>query len=828
MNHAQHDHVHRQDHGQGNDHRMMTDPVCGMKVDPASAAGSATHGGKTYYFCGKGCLAKFNADPDRYAGARTSPAPAAAQGTGTTTYTCPMHPEVRQDHPGACPKCGMALELVTPVVRTGKWTCPMHPQIVRDGPGDCPICGMALEPMEPGAETDDTELRDMSRRFWIGLALSVPLVFVAMSMYLPRNPLGFLGHARMWMELGLATPVVLWCGWPLLVRGAQSVANRNLNMFTLIALGVTVAYVYSVAAALAPGIFPPSIKDAHGEVGAYFEAAAAIVTLVLLGQVLELRARSRTNAAIRELLKLAPTVARRIRPDGTDEDVPLEALHPGERLRIRPGERVPVDGVVIEGTSAVDESMLTGESMPVTRRAGDKLIGGTLNGSGGLVMEARAVGADTMLSRIVHMVAEAQRSRAPVQRLVDRVSAIFVPAVIATAIVTFFTWLLVGPEPRLAYAVVNAVAVLIIACPCALGLATPMSIMVGVGRGASMGVLFKDAQALETLRLVDTLVLDKTGTITVGKPTLVSVIAAGGMEENDVVRLAASLERASEHPLAKAVVAGAHERKIGLDEVTEFDTSVGKGVTGRVAGKPVAVGNRLLMEALTIDVSPYAARAEALRKDGQTVIYVVSEDRLAGMLGIADPIKATSREAIDLLNARARARRHAHRGQPHNGERRGEPSRYQGSLCRGPAGSKVGDREAAESGRTPCGDGWGRHQRRSRARSRRCGYRHGYRHRCRHRKRGGYAGEGRPPRHRPRAQAVHRDLAQHQAEPLLRLRLQPARRAGGGGYPVSLVRYPALPCRGGGGHELLLGVGDRQRAAPAPRPIMSGGERAPS
>jgi Cu+-exporting ATPase len=620
-----------------------------MKVDPATAAGSATHAGKTYYFCGKGCLARFSADPGRYTTAQPSAPSAMSHGTSKATWTCPMHPDVQQDHAGACPKCGMALEPSTPILRKGKWTCPMHPQIVRDGPGDCPICGMALEPMEPGGEEDDAELRDMSRRFWTSLALAVPLVIVAMSMHLPRNPLAFLGHARVWVELALATPVVLWGGWPLLVRGVHSVKNRSLNMFTLIALGVIVSYAFSFVAAFAPGIFPPAMRDAHGEAAVYFEAAAVIVTLVLLGQVLELRARSRTNAAIRELLKLAPAIARRIRPDGTDEDVPLESLHPGDRLRVRPGERVPVDGIVIEGTSAVDESMLTGESMPVTRRAGDKLIGGTLNGSGGLVMDAQRVGADTMLSRIVHMVAEAQRSRAPVQRLVDKVSALFVPAVIAVAILTFLLWFAIGPEPRLAHAVVNAVAVLIIACPCALGLATPMSIMVGVGRGAQMGVLFKEAEALETLRQVDTLVLDKTGTITEGKPRLSSVVAFGGMSENELIRMAASLERASEHPLARAVVAGAQERGLALDEAGEFDSPAGKGVTGRVAGVSVAIGNRLLMETLGIDISPFAAQAETLRRDGHTVIHVARERQIAGLLGIADPIKDTSREALELL-----------------------------------------------------------------------------------------------------------------------------------------------------------------------------------
>jgi Cu+-exporting ATPase len=510
---------------------------------------------------------------------------------------------------------------------------------------------MALEPMVPSGEEDDTELRDMSRRFWLSLALSVPLTAVAMAMMLPANPFAFLGHGRIWVEAALATPVVLWGGWPLLVRGMRSIAGRSLNMFTLIALGVTVAYAFSVAAALAPELFPASMRNAHGEVGTYFEAAAVIVTLVLLGQVLELKARSRTSAAIRELLKLAPNVARRVRSDGADEDVPIEVLKVGDRLRIRPGERVPVDGAVVEGTSAIDESMLTGEPLPVTKRPGDKVVGGTLNGTGSLVMEARAVGAETMLSRIVQLVAEAQRSRAPVQRLVDQVSAVFVPAVIAVAAVTFMVWLLAGPEPRLAHAVVNAVAVLIIACPCALGLATPMSIMVGVGRGATMGVLFRNAEALEVLREIDTLVLDKTGTITVGKPALVTVSTFGNANEAELLQVAASLERASEHPLAAAVLAGARERGITPGEATGFASPIGKGVTGRVGNANIAIGNRLLMESLSVDVASVAERAEALAGDGQTVVYVARDAQLVGMLGIADPVKETSREAVDMLGS---------------------------------------------------------------------------------------------------------------------------------------------------------------------------------
>ncbi len=567
-------------------------------------------------------------------------------------YTCPMHPEVRSDRPGACPKCGMALE---PVLGAGsgvpgtatEWTCPMHPQIVRDDPGSCPICGMALEPRTVTAgEEENPELRDMTRRFWISVALTVPLLLLAMSTMLPLGGRLVPAGSRGWIELLLATPVVLWGGWPFFVRGWFSIVNRSLNMFTLIALGTGMAYVYSVVARVAPGIFPPSFRDANGEVGVYFEAAAAIVTLVLLGQVLELRARSRTGAAIKSLLGLAPKSARRLGEDGREEDVPLDQIQPGDRLRVRPGEKIPVDGAVVEGTSAVDESMVTGESVPVEKRPGDRLIGGTVNGQGGLVMRAERVGAETLLAQIVRMVGEAQRSRAPIQRLADQVAAWFVPIVILVAVVTFVVWMIAGPAPAVAYAIVNAVAVLIIACPCALGLATPMSIMVATGKGAGAGVLFRDAEAIEVLRKVDTLVMDKTGTLTEGKPRLVSQQPAAGWNERDFLRLAASLERGSEHPLAAAIVGGAEERGAVLAATSEFQSVTGKGVKGSVEGRQVALGNRALMDELGIDLGDLPARADQMRQDGQTVMFVAVDGRPAGLLGVADPVKESAAEAV--------------------------------------------------------------------------------------------------------------------------------------------------------------------------------------
>ena len=538
---------------------------------------------------------------------------------------------------------------------TRQWTCPMHPEIVRDGPGSCPLCGMALEPMAPSLDEDageSEELRSMTRRFWVGAALSVPLVLLVMSEMLPGPDLtkAFSARALAWLQLALASPVVLWGGWPFFARGWASLRTR-LNMFTLIALGTGAAYVYSTIATFWPGLFPASFRGPDGEVALYFEAAAVIVTLVLLGQVLELRARQRTGAAIRALLGLAPKTARRLRDDGSEEDVPLDEVQIGDRLRIRPGEKVPVDGVVEEGRSAVDESMLTGEPMPVEKSAGDRVVGATVNQTGGLVMRAERVGAETLLSQIVQMVAEAQRSRAPIQRLADQVAGWFVPAVLLISAATFAIWALLGPEPRLAHALVNAVAVLIIACPCALGLATPMSILVAAGKGASAGVLFKDAEAIEHLRRVDTLVVDKTGTLTEGRPRLVTVEPAEGVEIGTLLHRAASLERGSEHPLASAIIEGARARGAETSEAKDFEAHTGKGVTGRVDGQRVALGNRALLDALAIDPGPLADRADALRAEGQTVLFVALDGRIAGLLGVADPIKESTAAAIQALHA---------------------------------------------------------------------------------------------------------------------------------------------------------------------------------
>ena len=552
-------------------------------------------------------------------------------------------------HPGA-----KASPPAKPAGQPRRYTCPMHPQIVRDAPGSCPICGMALEPMMPSAEgEDDGEFRSMWRRFWVSLVLTIPLVLIAMRDLWPGDTLKHLLDAVPfnWIEFGLATPVVLWGGWPFFVRGVQSLISRNLNMFTLIALGVAVAYGYSVVATLMPGLFPSTLRGMHGEVGVYFEAAAAIVTLVLLGQVLELGARSRTNAAIRALLGLAPKTARRIQEDGSELDVPLDQIQVDDRLRVRPGEKIPVDGAVLEGTSSVDESMITGEPMPVEKGPGERLIGATLNGTGSLVMRAERIGSETMLAQIVQMVADAQRSQAPVQKLADRVSRWFVPAVVLIAIVTFVAWYLVGPEPRGAHALVNMVAVLIIACPCALGLATPMSIMVAAGRGATMGVLFKNAEAIERLRQVDTLVVDKTGTLTVGKPSLQKVMALPGFEENQVLALAASLERGSEHPLASAIVAGAAERQVGLLSASGFQSMTGKGVAATVDGQQVALGNPALMDSMGIDIGPLLGDVQSLRQQGHTTMFLAVGSKAAGLVSVADSIKATTAEAIRALHA---------------------------------------------------------------------------------------------------------------------------------------------------------------------------------
>jgi Cu+-exporting ATPase len=607
----QHDHPHQ---GAG----PATDPVCGMRVDPATATERAEHRGQDYFFCGAHCRERFVADPSAFLTPGSASPPL----------------------PGAGAKV--------------QWTCPMHPQIVRDAPGSCPICGMALEPLTPVAgEVENPELRGMTRRFWASAALSLPLVALAMADHFAKPALDALlpPRAQVWLQLVLATPAVLWGGWPFFVRGWASIATRSLNMFTLIALGTGVAYGYSLVAALFPGIFPASFRSAGGQVDLYFEAAAVITTLVLLGQVLELRARSQTSSAIRALLDLAPKEARLIRADGSEEDVPLERVAAGDRLRVRPGEKVPVDGTVLEGRSAVDEAMITGEPVPAEKAPGDKVTGATINTTGSFVMRAERVGSDTLLAQIVHMVAEAQRSRAPIQRLADAIAAWFVPAVVAVAVLTFIVWSFLGPPPAMGYALVNAVAVLIIACPCALGLATPMSIMVGTGRGAHAGVLFKNAEALELLEQVDTLVVDKTGTLTLGKPALAGTMATGTVAEDELLRLVASLERGSEHPLAAAIVKGAEARGLALAEAGEFASETGKGVVGRVEDRRVFAGNRTLFEALGVDPGELLARAEALRREGQVVMMVAVDGQAAGLVALADPVKESAAASVAALKA---------------------------------------------------------------------------------------------------------------------------------------------------------------------------------
>ncbi|ATN37670.1 copper-translocating P-type ATPase (plasmid) [Rhizobium sp. ACO-34A] len=541
-------------------------------------------------------------------------------------------------------------EATTPAPEGTVYTCPMHPQIRQTQPGNCPICGMTLEPEVATADTGPSpELIDMTRRFWIGLVLAIPVVILEMGGHLVDLHMLIGAQASNWIQLILATPVVLWAGWPFFERGWKSIVTRHLNMFTLIAIGTGASWLYSIVATVAPGLFPPSLREAEGTVAVYFEAAAVITVLVLLGQVLELRAREQTGGAIRALLDLTPKMARRVREDGTDEDIALETVVVGDKLRVRPGEKVPVDGVLVEGRSSVDESMITGESMPVTKETGAKLIGGTMNQTGGFVMEAAKVGRDTMLSRIVHMVAEAQRSRAPIQRLADEVSGWFVPIVLAVAAIAFAIWMAVGPEPRFAHGLVAAVAVLIIACPCALGLATPMSIMVGIGRGAHLGVLIKNAEALERFEKVDTLVVDKTGTLTEGKPKVTAIVPAQGLDEQELLRLAATLERSSEHPLALAIVAAAEERGLTLADATDFDSPVGKGVTGVVDGKHLVIGSHRIMEETGVDLSVMTAKAEELRNDGATVIFLAADGIVAGLFAIADPIKATTPAALKSL-----------------------------------------------------------------------------------------------------------------------------------------------------------------------------------
>jgi Cu+-exporting ATPase len=608
--HSGHDH---HNHADGNANANVRDPVCGMTVDPGTSRHRFDYRGETFHFCSAGCRTKFAADPKKYLHNR-KPKAAAPEGA---IYTCPMHPQIRQV-----------------------------------GPGSCPICGMALEPEVASLDTPpNPELADMTRRFWIGLALSVPPVVLEMGGHLVG------GHGLIdqtlsnWIQLVFATPVVLWAGWPFFVRGWQSLVTRNLNMFTLIAMGTGVAYVYSLIGTLAPDIFPATFRGHGGAVAVYFEAAAVITVLVLLGQVLELRAREATSGAIKALLQLAPKTARRLGEDGADHEVEIDSLTVGDKLRVRPGEKVPVDGVILEGRSALDESLVTGESMPVTKEAGGKVIAGTLNQSGSFVMRADKVGRDTLLSQIVRMVADAQRSRAPIQRLADQVAGWFVPAVIVVALIAFGAWALFGPEPRMAYGLVAAVSVLIIACPCALGLATPMSIMVGVGRGAQAGVLIKNAEALERMEKVDTLVVDKTGTLTEGKPKIVAIVAAPGFQEADLLRLAASVERASEHPLADAIVRAAKERNLELGKVEQFYSPTGKGATGKVDGKTVVLGNANFLQSLGIETASLSEQGERLRGDGATVINIAVDGRLAGLFAIADPVKPSTPDALKTLAA---------------------------------------------------------------------------------------------------------------------------------------------------------------------------------
>ena len=651
---------------------MELDPVCGMTVDPARAKSHVEHANKTYSFCCEGCAKKFSAEPAKYLNSRpplsiataTSPEatsvahPKASRESAKAleaSYICPMDPEVREQNPGACPKCGMALEpsVPRPSVARIEYTCPMHPEIIRSEPGACPVCGMALEPSTVSAsEEENPELSGMTRRFWISVALTIPVLILGMSDLIPGQPLQrFLSmRAIGWIELVLATPVVLWGGFPFFQRGWASIVNRSLNMFTLIALGTGTAYIYSVIAVIFPNIFPPSFQTMPGAVPVYFEAAAAITTLVLLGQVLELRARSRTSSAIRALLNLSPKFARLVRTDGTEIDVPVEHLQPGDTLRVRPGERVPVDGAVLEGSSSVDESLMSGEPIPAEKAEGSRVTGGTVNGTGTFVMRAERVGSETLLAQIVRMVSEAQRSRAPVQKLADRVAGYFVPAVVLIAILTFAIWAVFGPQPKMAHALLNAVAVLIIACPCALGLATPMAIMVGTGRGALAGILIKNAESIEILEKVDTVVVDKTGTLTEGKPRVTSLIPAPGSTEAQLLKVATALERASEHPLAAAVLAAAKQRAIEIGSVADFRSFTGKGITGRLDGARAALGNRALFRDLQIPLGPLDDHTKSLESEGQTVMFVATNGKVIGAIGVSDPIKPTTVEAIDRLH----------------------------------------------------------------------------------------------------------------------------------------------------------------------------------
>lgn len=642
---------------------MATDPVCGMTVEADKSEYHARFEHQDFVFCSQHCMNSFKAEPARFlnqnntaqscCGHSPDKAQTSEQTASTGDYICPMCEGVRQQGPGSCPKCGMALEPESPLLSTTKtqYTCPMHPEVIEDEAADCPKCGMALEPMTVEAEEDNTELRDMSRRFWLGALLAFPVFVIAMLLDMAPEflPSSVSTQSWYWVEFVLATPVVLWAGWPFLVRAVQSVKTMNLNMFTLIGLGVSVAWLYSLVALLFPAIFPASMRGHGGSVAVYFEAAAVITVLVLLGQVLELKARNQTNAAIKLLLGLTPKTARKVTDCGHEKDIPLEQVKVGDKLRIRPGEKIPVDGLVIEGNSSVDESMVTGEAMPVSKQTEDRLIGATVNGTGTLLMQAEKVGQETLLAQIVQMVAEAQRSRAPIQKLVDKVAGYFVPAVIFSSVLTFISWFILGPQPQLAHAIINAVAVLIIACPCALGLATPMSIMVGTGRGASIGVLIKNAEALEAMQQVDTLVIDKTGTLTEGKPKLVTVESVNDLSQKELLTLVASLEQGSEHPLAAAIVQGAKDKGLSLHKISQFDSISGQGIYGEVAGRQLVLGNNALFDGLHIDVSTLQQPAKALRKQGQTVMLVAVDKQATGIIGLADPIKGSSRQAINEL-----------------------------------------------------------------------------------------------------------------------------------------------------------------------------------
>ncbi len=628
------------------------DPVCGMMVLPTKAAGSVEHEGHRYYFCGKGCVTKFEADPQKYlAPALPSAPPTAAE--HAAEYICPMDPEVSQRGPGSCPKCGMALEPATVSVSTKtEYTCPMHPEIVQDSPGDCPKCGMALEPRATAIEEGNPELDSITRRLWIASGFTLPLLAIMVAEMLPSMPLQRLpASALAWIEFALATPVVLWCGWPFFVRAWQSVKNRSGNMFTLIGLGTGVAYTYSLVATVAPHLFPATAQDGRGMPALYYEPAAVIIALVLLGQVLELRARSQTGSALRALLQLAPRTALKLTDCGHEKDTPLAQIKAGDRLRVRPGEKVPVDGVVLDGHSSVDESMVSGEPMPVEKTAEAKVIGGTVNGTGSFVMRAEHVGADTLLAQIVQMVSSAQRTRAPIQRVADRVASYFVPAVLLAAMLAFVAWFVLGPQPRLAHALVSAVAVLIVACPCALGLATPMAIMVGTGRGAGTGVLVRSAEALERFGQVNTLLIDKTGTLTEGKPKVSAVLPQPGFAEDELLQLAASLERSSEHPLAASLVRAGQERGLAMLDVQGFTSEPGKGVLGRVGDRQIAVGNAALLQGVGADVTALEKAAEAQRAMGETVTFIAIDGMATGVLCIADAIRDSAGDTIRELRA---------------------------------------------------------------------------------------------------------------------------------------------------------------------------------